>query len=152
MRLLLSGRTVTIQVRSAVIDDLDGVIELIGELGYRPGHAVMERQLQVYLSLDHTRVFVAESAAGELMGLLSACCIPLLHAGWLGRITALVIAERARRQAVGRHLVAAAEAWFAERGCQRLEVTSNERRLDAHAFYKALGYAPASVRFVKDRP
>jgi len=138
-------------VRTAVAADLDQVIELIAELGYRPGRELMARQLQLYLTLEYSRVFVADGTDNKLLGLLSACCMPLLHAGWIGRITALVIAADARRQGVGSHLITAAEAWFAERGCQRLEVTSNQRRLDAHEFYRALGYAPASVRFIKDR-
>jgi GNAT superfamily N-acetyltransferase len=35
------------------------------------------------------------------------------------------------------------------RGCERLELTSAQRRADAHAFYSSLGFEPASQRFLK---
>ena len=64
-------------------------------------------------------------------------------------VTALVVAEAARGQGIGRALMAAAETWAVERGCVLLEVTSNRRRVDAHAFYERLGYEATSFRFAK---
>ena len=55
-----------------------------------------------------------------------------------------------QRGGVGRALVADAEAWARAAGAVRIEVTSNQRRLGAHAFYLALGYADSSKRFIKD--
>jgi GNAT superfamily N-acetyltransferase len=47
-------------------------------------------------------------------------------------------------------LVKAAEGWFREQGCALVEVTSNDRRTAAHAFYRHMGYERTSIRFAKD--
>ena len=67
----------------------------------------------------------------------------------VGRITALVVDDSARGQGLGRALVAAAEAALAGSGCGILEITSNMRFAEAHAFYEHLGYERTSVRFAK---
>ena len=140
------------RVRAAAAADRDAVVELVALLGYRLPAAQFDEQFAVHLISPIARIFVAENTDGELVGMLSACCLPLPHLGWMGRISALSIAEHARRQALGKALMAAAEDWFIERGCRRFEVTSNVRRADAHAFYESLGYSQASKRFIKDPP
>jgi GNAT superfamily N-acetyltransferase len=76
---------------------------------------------------------------------------PVLHRPTpVGRLTALVVTERARHGGIGRALVAAAERLLAARGCALVEVTSNRRLTDAHAFYGRLGYDTTSLRFKKD--
>jgi len=54
-----------------------------------------------------------------------------------------------RGRGVGRALVSAAEEVLAGEGCGLLEITSNVRRADAHAFYERLGYERTSFRFAK---
>src|SRR5204863_3055212 len=94
-------------------------------------------------------VLVAE-LDGDLVGLATVHVTTVLHRPTsVGRITALVVAERARRRGVGRALVAASERWIAARGCGLLELTSNRQRIEAHAFYERLGYEPTSLRFKK---
>ncbi len=46
-------------------------------------------------------------------------------------------------------LVETAEAQLKKAGCQILEVTSNDRRAAAHAFYRHMGYERTSMRFMK---
>jgi hypothetical protein len=54
---------------------------------------------------------------------------------------------------VGGRLVAAAESFAISRGCVRMEVTSADRRHDAHEFYRRCDYldqAGRSSRFLRD--
>jgi GNAT superfamily N-acetyltransferase len=67
----------------------------------------------------------------------------------VGRITVLVVDDKAQRHGIGRMLVEAAEQWCRMQGCQIIEVTSNDRRTAAHAFYRHMAYERTSIRFFK---
>jgi hypothetical protein len=47
-------------------------------------------------------------------------------------------------------MVREAERLIAARGCGLVEVTSNNRRADAHRFWESNGYEKTSSRFAKD--
>ena len=65
------------------------------------------------------------------------------------RAPILVVAGEAARQDIGRMLVQAVEQWCRDQGCGLIEVTSNDRRTAAHAFYRHMGYERTSMRFAK---
>ncbi|KPL22156.1 MAG: hypothetical protein AMJ93_07880, partial [Anaerolineae bacterium SM23_84] len=63
----------------------------------------------------------------------------------------LVVDSNWRGRGVGRALLEAAEAWALEGGSEVMYVRSRITRVDAHAFYKHLGYRElkTSLTFVK---
>jgi GNAT superfamily N-acetyltransferase len=91
--------------------------------------------------------------AAEGKTLLGACgyhATPMPHRDPpLGRITVLVLAEDACGRGLGRQLIEEAERRLAKLGCGIVEVTSNDRLREAHAFYRHLGYERTSMRFAK---
>lgn len=136
-------------IRTARVGDAPGLARLLAVLGYpcTPEEA-RERVLQVARDPDQ-QLCVAE-AGGELLGLL---CYDLMYYLPLGaptcRITALSVAEAAQRRGIGRLLLREAEARAREAGAVRIELTSASHRNEAHAFYRACGYADGALRFVK---
>jgi GNAT superfamily N-acetyltransferase len=69
--------------------------------------------------------------------------------GPVGRITSFCVNEIMRGTGVGTALLAAAEDFFKEKGCIKIQVTSNLRRLQTHHYYLHHGYQETSKHFVK---
>lgn len=140
-----------LKVRDATPADLPQLVPLLDELGYPVGAEVLADRFARY-SAKGEQALVAERD-DEITGLLTLHVTPVLHrAGPVGRITNLVVAESAHGQGVGRALMDVAEERLWAEGCVLIEVTSNRKRTDAHAFYEKLGYENTSFRFVKTSP
>jgi ribosomal protein S18 acetylase RimI-like enzyme len=146
----------SIEVREGIFADAFEVARLLALLGHdQPGGDTTAR-LAAFLAQGQ-RVLVASRSpcnpAAPLLGVLTLHITPVLHrAGPIGRITALVVDDGERGGGIGRALVSAAEALFARSDCALVEVTSNKKRTDAHAFYERLGYTATSFRFAKALP
>jgi GNAT superfamily N-acetyltransferase len=83
------------------------------------------------------------------LGLLALHSTPsLTYPTGLLRITALVVAEDARGDGIGRALVAFAIETARQAGCEAVELTTGTARTEAHAFYRKLGFDMSSLRFV----
>jgi GNAT superfamily N-acetyltransferase len=137
-----------LELRDAKASDAPRLVELIHELG----HEISQKQVRENLAA------LQKLGEAPLVALLDKSVVGMCGVGSrvvihrpapLGRITALVVAKEAQGQGIGRKLVEAAEDWMRRKGCQLVEVTSNDRRADAHAFYRHLGYERSSIRFFK---
>jgi N-acetylglutamate synthase-like GNAT family acetyltransferase len=134
-------------VRRACAADCDTIATLLGQLGYASTPAQLQDRLAALAHSSADLVLVA-TQDGTVTGCIGLHILPMFHAGGgLGRITSLVVDARYRGQRIGSALMAAASAWFASNGCLNMEVTSSNRRLDAHRFYDAQGMARDSQRF-----
>src|SRR5262245_49333803 len=101
----------------------------MAELGYPTTSDAFAERFAAMNADPDSAVFVAEMQ-GSMLGLVAVHSFEMLHRpGRLGRITALVVTSSAQGQGVGSELLDAVEAWFKERGCIMLEVTSAEQRV-----------------------
>ena len=138
-----------IQIRACTPKDATAVSALLGELGYE----VSARQAAEHirqLTLSGADPILLAVADGEVRGLVALhICRMLQYAAPVMRVTALVVDERARRCGVGKLLMEHAEHLAAEAGCEAVELTSAVGRVEAHAFYRRIGYEANSLRFRK---
>jgi GNAT superfamily N-acetyltransferase len=134
-----------VTVRRAESRDLPAMAELVSQLGYPVDP---ERLAARFERLpDSTTVFVTDDVSG-----LAALDIRqgLQQDAPRAQIVALVVDEAARGRGVASELVGAIEDAARAAGCPQLTVVSGDHRPDAHAAYRALGYAATGVRFRKE--
>jgi GNAT superfamily N-acetyltransferase len=135
-------------VRDARPLDVERLVELIEELGHEIDGKAVRRNLAALKKSGETPLVATLDK--RVVGLCGVGHRTVIHRpAPLGRITALVVAREAQGHGIGRMLVEAAEARLKTAGCQIVEVTSNDRRASAHAFYRHLGYERTSMRFMK---
>ena len=137
-----------LRLRDATPHDAQVVADLLSELGYPSPVDVMADRLEAFIRSGEVAILALDDS--RVLGLVTVHVTPVLHRPTcVGRITAMVVTENARGLQVGRALVEEAERRLAARGCALVEVTSNQSRTPAHAFYERLGYEKTSYRFKK---
>ncbi|MFD0739027.1 GNAT family N-acetyltransferase [Lysobacter koreensis] len=136
-------------VRPAEPGDAADVATLLETLGYpcTPDEA-RERIATIHADRRHELLLALVDDA--VCGLIALSLVYSLGRGAdVARITALVVAPNCQRQGIGRRLLREIESRARRAGACRMEVTSNPRRVDAHAFYHGCGYADGSRHFIK---
>lgn len=129
----------TISIRQMTADDVPAAQALLAQLGYDLDmREVARRHAAVASSTDHT-VTVAERS-GRVVALCHAFVRPALDKPPEVIVQALVVDQAIRGGGIGKLVMAAVEAWAANRGFASVALSSNVVRADAHAFYGAIGY------------
>jgi N-acetylglutamate synthase-like GNAT family acetyltransferase len=136
------------KIREAKTADVPRLVELIRYLGHEIDEKTLRKNLKSLKKTGETPLVATLDK--KIVGMCGVGRRVVVHRpAPLGRITALVVAEEAQDHGIGRMLVEAAEQWMRKGGCKLVEVTSNDRRTAAHAFYRHLGYERSSIRFFK---
>lgn len=136
-------------IRQADVGDAADVAALLDLLGYPCSRAEAAERIALVQS-DPRQVLLLAETEGRVEGLVAMETLYSVALGSeLARITALVVAAGSERRGTGRQLLREVEGRARQAGIARIEVTSNAQRNDAHAFYRACGYADGSLRFVK---
>jgi GNAT superfamily N-acetyltransferase len=136
------------KIRDAKASDSARIAELIGLLEHEIDEKTVRKNLGKLKKLGELPLVATFDK--QVVGLCGVHAMVTVHRpAPVGRITVLVVAEEMRDRSIGRMLVEAAEDWSRKRGCRIIEVTSNDRRTAAHAFYRHMGYERTSIRFFK---
>ena len=138
----------TPKIREAKPSDAEVLVELIHFLGHEIDEKSVRKNIAKLTKAGEAPLVA--TIGKQVVGLCGIHRTVTVHRpAPLGRITVLVVAKEAQDLGIGRMLVEAAEQSLKKAGCQLVEVTSNDRRAAAHAFYRHLGYERTSIRFFK---
>ncbi|HVE92089.1 MAG TPA: GNAT family N-acetyltransferase [Actinomycetota bacterium] len=146
----------TVVVRPAGADDLPGVLRLLADLPVTTGEGdsfeVDEQRAEVVwervLSQEGRTVLVAMDGLA-IVGAADLLVVQnLTHdlAPW-AIIENVAVAPSDRRKGVGRALVDEAVGIARDAGCYKVQLLSFKDRLEAHEFYRSLGFEDLAVGF-----
>lgn len=136
------------KVRAAEPKDAKTLAKLIKYLGHEIDEKTVRKNIgRLVKAGESPLVATLEKAVIGLCGIHRM--VTVHRPAPVGRITILVVAEEAQDNGIGRLLVEEAERLLKKAGCQIVEVTSNDGRGRAHAFYRHMGYERTSIRFMK---
>jgi ribosomal protein S18 acetylase RimI-like enzyme len=137
-----------ITIRQLIQDDIKIVQKLMHELGY----PLDEEELLFNINMINQRngiILVAE-LGGNVVGCLCAVINASLAEGMFGEIVSLVVSREFRGSGIGKSLVKQAEDWLKPQ-VEKIRIRANSIRLEAHKFYKSLGYeeVKTQISFIK---
>jgi GNAT superfamily N-acetyltransferase len=137
------------RIRAPVLGDSPAVATLLEELGYPADVRRVERRLDFLQQLPDYALRVAE-IEGAVVGLGAVNILWAVHTDQpTAMVTALVVAETARRRGVGKVIVESLEGVARSHDCGRIIVTTALHRAGAHAFYEQMGYDFTGRRYAK---
>lgn len=139
-------------IQQAEREDVAAILDLYVAAGITGDDAFSvaeaQKQLDVFARYPFHRVFVAK-LQGVVVGTYELILIDNLAKA--GVKTAIVedvaVVPTLHKQGVGKAMMIHACAVAKEHGAYKLALSSNKRRQDAHAFYKALGFERHGISF-----
>jgi GNAT superfamily N-acetyltransferase len=138
-----------ISIREARPSDSPDIARLITQLGYPSTEKEIAQRISVISRLPEHITFVAEQDGG-VVGLVGVYMDYALEInGAYGRLMGLVVDESFRGRGIGKRLMEWIEGWLRDRGATRLTLTSGKQRIEAHGFYRTIGYEETGLRFAK---
>ena len=140
------------RIRAAEARDADEISRLCAELGYPVPPEDIAARLARFENIAEKYVAVATCSNSSLLGWIAAEHRVLLESGDRIEIVGLVVDATARRQGIGRALVAAAESWARARGITTIFVRSSVTRDASHRFYENIGYERAKTQHAYTKP
>ncbi len=138
-----------IKIRNIRAADAAAVRGLLLDLGHENDPKSLAWRISAIEGTPRERVVIAE-VDGKVAGLAAANAYRYFHVeGLVCRVTALVVHQDFRRHGIGKSLIAWAEAWALEQGCDRMEITARKERGESLDFLLRRGYEDTSRRFFK---
>ena len=140
----------------ATRDDVPAILDLLADdaLGAAPeaaGHGELAPYLDAFddIAADPRSTLYVARLGERVVGTYQLCILRHLshHGGHVAQIESVHVASDVRRRGIGEAMMRHAIDEARRRGCHRVQLTSNKRRVDAHRFYTRLGFLPSHEGF-----
>lgn len=136
-------------IRDARPQDARPLARLIGQLGYPTSAEAVSQRLELLATSEADRLIVAD-LDGQVVGLASLhVSLSVEYDKPAAKLSAIVVDHEHRRLGIGERLVETMELEARARDCCLIFLTTAERRSDAHAFYRRIGFEETGRRFAK---
>ncbi|MGD0529917.1 MAG: GNAT family N-acetyltransferase [Polyangiaceae bacterium] len=140
----------------ATRDDVRAILDLLAddELGMHPeaaGHGDLAPYLAAFDDIggsSRSALYVARLGERVVGTFQLDLLRQLSHRGGLvAQVESVHVASDVRRRGIGEAMMRYAIDEARRRGCHRVQLTSNKRRVEAHRFYARLGFVPSHEGF-----
>jgi GNAT superfamily N-acetyltransferase len=140
----------------ATRDDVAPILDLLADddRGAHPeasGHGPLTPYLEAFddIAADPGSALYVATLGERVVGTYQLFILRhLAHGGGrVAQIESVHVASDVRRLGIGEAMMRHAIDEARRRGCHRVQLTSNSRRVDAHRFYTRLGFVPSHVGF-----
>jgi N-acetylglutamate synthase-like GNAT family acetyltransferase len=136
-------------IRKAKADDWKSISELLTQLDYPDTASFLEAKIEVLLQDPSAELLVYE-LGNEAVAFISLHFIPQLALeGDFARISYFAVDEKLRNRGIGREIEEYCMQLAKDRKCDRVEVHSHSRRVDAHRFYFRQGFIESPKYLIK---
>lgn len=138
-------------IREATLEDAFAICNInCADLGYDCSCEFVSTRIS-HLDKEREKVFVAE-INGIVAGYIHAEKYQTLYFEPMINILGLAVSAEFRRRGIGRILLKYAESWANEAGIKKIRLNSGISRMEAHSFYRAMGYnnEKGQIRFMKN--
>lgn len=143
----------SLEIREAGDGDLSAVLALYAQPGFDDGPALpleeARQLLATFRQYPSYRLFVA-CQAGHIVGTYTLLIMhKLAHLGTPAAVVEdVAVSPQHQGMGLGKAMMAHAMRLASEAGCYKLALSSNQKRVDAHAFYASLGFQRHGFSFV----
>ena len=140
---------VVVNIRKVIETDENDIRVLLDELENRTSDPLIFQSIfKHYLIRENALLFAAENDQKELIGFISCLGQLLLHhEGLVYVIDELIVTQTFQGKGIGKLLVIHVREALKPFDIKSIEVTSNKRRVNAHEFYKAVGFKNSHEKF-----
>jgi ribosomal protein S18 acetylase RimI-like enzyme len=139
-------------LRDITFDDLPDVLRLYAQPDFDNGEVLDDAQARAlyarFLTYPDYKIYVAEEG-GRIVG--SFALLVMLNLGHCGApsviVEDVVVDPQMQGRGVGAAMMRAAMDLARDKGCYKLVLSSNAKRVRAHAFYERLGFTRHGISF-----
>lgn len=141
-------------IRRATEKDIPCILELYQQLSFNPGEhktPPVKECLEVFQKMNGYpgySLLVAEED-GQVVGTTTIVILPAFayRTSPFAVVEYVVVDEEWRSKGIGAMIMAHVKALAKDAGCYKIMLTSDNRRVRAHKFYKSLGFEPSAQGF-----